>query len=100
MNKPFLPTDRPTSTRTRSISRGLACLALAKLQKIGADKILRTHWPHDDLADLVVKAAQSPTSRLDFESASASKWLFLAGLAPQSVAIRLFEAGPRLDMEA
>lgn len=92
--KPYQPT---TNTRTRSVSRGLAALALGQLQRQSPETILRQHWPHDDDAALIVKGAASPTMLTDVETTS--KWLFLSGLAPQSAAIRLFAAATRLDMD-
>lgn len=83
--------------RTRSISRGLAAVAVGRLTGVHPDKILRQHWQHDHLAGIIAKAAVNPTSTADFETAS--KWLFLSGLAPQSAAVRLFAAATRLDLE-
>ncbi|WP_256806330.1 hypothetical protein [Bradyrhizobium sp. Bra64] len=83
--------------RTRSISRGLAAVAVGRLTGQHPDRILRQHWQHDHQAALIAKAAVTPTAMADVETAS--KWLFLSGLTPQSGAVRLFSGATRLDMD-
>ncbi len=82
--------------RRRSISRGLAAVALAQLRNDYPEAVAKSFWKHDTNAALIARAAVEPTALGEIESTS--KWLFVSGLAPQSVTVKLFSEATRVDL--
>src|SRR5438132_633471 len=71
----------------RSFRRAITAMALADRSR-KPDEILRSAWPHDDMAERLLKAASSPTSTSSYPTHTTAATL--PALAPQSAAVRLF----------
>jgi hypothetical protein len=57
---------------------------------------LRDHFPHDDRAALILRAAVTPTTRADFPAINPTE--AFRSLAPGSAAFRLFDRALRVDL--
>jgi len=79
----------------RSLVRACTAMALAGPTR-SASAVLKSAWPNDDAASLILRAAVSPTLTSNYPTFQAAS--VLPNLAPQSAAIRLFNASMVLDM--
>jgi hypothetical protein len=87
--------NRNGTAQRRSLTRALTAITLAGTTR-SAGAILKAAWPNDDAAGLILRAAVSPTLTANYPAfASVS---VLPNLAPQSAALRLFNASLALDM--
>jgi hypothetical protein len=77
----------------RSFHRAIAAMALSLDGNRGAESLLRRAWPNDTTAQMVLKAAVSPTTAGSFPTIVATNPL--AALAPASAAAQLFEVSVR-----
>lgn len=88
------------ATRTESIHRALAAMALGQLWRERPLDILERSCPNDHAAALITRAASSPTTTTtgpDLLGQLAGS--FLSGLAPQSAAARLFAQFVQLNFD-
>lgn len=103
MNKPavdhkFFPWE--ADLERRSWSRVLAAMALSELQQRANPRtILKSHWPTDDRAALLLKAAQSPTDTTNSGLPAAASVTTWRSLAPGSAAWRLFDHNSALRLD-
>jgi hypothetical protein len=81
---------------TRSVARALAAVALSG-GKENPLKIVQRNFPNDEAAELIVKAAVSPTSTSASSITPTIVGPFLRALAPASAAARLFARALQLD---
>ena len=79
----------------RSLHRAITAITLAG-QDRSPSAVLKSAWPYDDTADMIVRAAVSPTLTANYPAFQAVT--VLPNLAPASAAIRLFNASMTLDM--
>ena len=95
----YRPVDRDLYEREqrRSLTRAIYALAL---RDVGSRKdpgdILRRTWPNDTAADLILRAAVSPTSTSSYPTFTTA--VTLPALAPQSAAVRLFANALKVDL--
>nr|WP_224741168.1 hypothetical protein [Bradyrhizobium sp. 2S1]MCK7667577.1 hypothetical protein [Bradyrhizobium sp. 2S1] len=80
----------------RSWHRAIAASALADLKRSDPADVLKTAWPTDQRAALILRAAQNPTSSADFPPFDRTG--LFQSLAPSSAALQLFERGLKLDL--
>jgi hypothetical protein len=80
----------------RSWHRAIAANALAILRDKKPEAILRSAWPNDDRAMLLLKAAVHSTSTADYPVQNVFE--AYRSLAPGSAAFQLFELGRKLDL--
>jgi hypothetical protein len=69
---------------------------LAALKRSDPADVLKSAWPTDQRAALILRAAQNPTSTDDFPAFD--KTGLFQSLAPSSAALQLFERGLKLDL--
>src|SRR5262245_17468732 len=102
IRKPLVPEDVDRQTvehqQRRALHRALAATALAQLRQKSVDAVLRRHWPNDETAALIVRAAASPLGRDNFLQATVVSLDVLALVAPESGASKLFSRCLRLDL--
>jgi hypothetical protein len=79
----------------RSLTRAITAIALAGTTR-SPSTVLKSAWPYDDAAGLILRAAVSPTLTSTYPAFQAAT--VLPNLAPASAAIRLFNASLTLDM--
>ena len=80
----------------QSWHRAVAASVLAVLKGADSTEVLKSAWPTDQRAALILRAAQSPTSTDDFPAFD--KTGLFQSLAPSSAALQLFERGLKLDL--
>jgi hypothetical protein len=80
----------------QSWHRAITASALASLKRSDPADVLKAAWPSDQRAELILRAAQSPTSSTDFPAFD--KTGLFQSLAPSSAAMQLFERGLKLDL--
>jgi hypothetical protein len=82
----------------RSLVRACTAMALGLVQRQPAPDVLRAAWPNDHGAELVLRAAVTPTTTSSAAVLGIDAVAFLVSLAPQSAAARLFERALRIDL--
>ena len=96
-SRALVPEDLQNGQRERrSWHRVVAASALATLKRSNPADVLKSAWPTDQRAALILRAAQSPTSTDDFPAFDETG--LFQSLAPSSAALRLFELGLKLDL--
>ena len=80
----------------QSWHRVVTASALAALKRSDPADVLKSAWPTDQRAALILRAAQNPTSTNDFPAFD--KTGLFQSLAPSSAALQLFERGLQLDL--
>jgi hypothetical protein len=101
--QPFAVPLRPdysaaASNQFRSVQRAITAIAIGAVTQEHYEKILARHWPRDDTAAVILKAAVSISDTTTVTSVpETAVAAFLGGLAPQSAAVRLFERCVRLN---
>jgi hypothetical protein len=80
----------------RSFVRAATSVALAAAKGADPAKILRSAWPDDDRAALILRGVSDPTSTADYPGLDVVTTL--PQLAPQSAALALFARGGQLDL--
>ena len=85
--------DRAEAHRVerRSWSRAIAARALTSSERGSPEKILKTHWPHDERAALILRGAVGPTSTASSGLPSVDVVGSFRSLSPGSAAWRLFD---------
>ena len=78
----------------RSLVRAITAKALGHKD---AEGLLQRTWPHDSVAEMVLKAAVSPTSTSSYPAYTTAKTL--PALAPQSAAVRLFASAMQISLD-
>jgi hypothetical protein len=97
--RPIVPEDRAAfaAESRRSWHRAIAAHALATLRRNDdAATIVKSTWPNDARAQLIVRGASSPTATADYPSFNPV--VAFRSLAPGSAALALFERGLALDL--
>jgi HK97 family phage major capsid protein len=79
----------------RSLTRAITAMALSRRGEDPAD-LLRAAWPHDSAAEILTKAATTPTSTSSYPTYTTAKTL--PALAPQSASVRLFASAMQVDL--
>jgi hypothetical protein len=94
----LVPEDlaRNGAGQRRSLHRAITALALAAAQRRAPGPILKAAWPNDSAAELVLRAASSPTTMAGFPTVSTVETL--PALAPGSAAVQLFRQSLQLDL--
>jgi hypothetical protein len=99
VRKPFLPptpNDAAVEWR-RSFIRAATASALAQIQKRpDAGDVLRTNWPDDTRAGIILQRGAVEPTKLSALSGNSVTRLML--LAPQSAAVKLFELAIKIDL--
>jgi Phage capsid family len=99
VTRPFLPSDSAFEREQhRSLVRVATAKALGLVTRGNAEEILRRTWPGDTIAQMVLKAAVTPTTTTSASSLAVDAVAFLASMAPQSAAVRLFERALRINL--
>jgi hypothetical protein len=80
----------------QSWHRAVTASALAALKRSEPADVLKSTWPNDQRAALILRAAQDPTSTDDFPAFDRTG--LFQSLAPSSAALQLFELGLKLDL--
>jgi len=80
----------------RSLIRAFTAKALAPAPGEDAGEILRRAWPADREAELILRAAVSPTTTADFPAITTAS--VLPALAPMSASARLFVRCLQIDL--
>jgi hypothetical protein len=83
----------------RSLIRAATAVALGAVSRRPAHEILAGAWPHDRDAELVLRAAVTPTTMTSAAAISVDAIAFLVSMAPQSAAARLFERALRINLQ-
>lgn len=103
MNKPFLPSDLPKADPLRDWRRALTAKAFAASRGVRFERAVEDLWPGERGAvETLTRATVSPTMLGDGTGALAGGRplaAFLASLAPQSAAARLFAMAVRVNMD-
>jgi hypothetical protein len=94
----LVPEDlhRNGQTERRSFHRAITAMALGAGERRGAEAVLHRAWPNDTVAEMVLKAAVSPTSTSDYRTAIVTNPLVT--LAPASAAAQLFAECFQVDL--
>src|SRR5262245_31555146 len=104
IRKPLVPEDVDRQAvehqQRRALHRALAATALAQLRQKSVDTMLRRHWPNDETAALIVRAAASPLGRDNFPQATIVGLDVMSLVAPQSGAAQLFSRCLRIDLSS
>jgi Phage capsid family len=79
----------------RALHRAVACVALGAARRVAPATVLKTNWPGDRRAELLLRSATSPTTSAEFPPTEAVG--AFRSLAPGSVALALFGRGLQID---
>src|SRR5262249_32937237 len=82
--------------QTQSLHRAMTAAVLGHMRKQTPAEVLRAHWPRDDAADILLRAAQTPLDREHYPKAVGVQLLPI--VAPSAAATQLFEKCLRLDL--
>jgi hypothetical protein len=80
----------------QSFVRAVTAQALGEVRQCAPASILRTAWPNDSTAPLILRAATSPTTTADYRTATVVNPLVT--LAPASAAAQLFAECFQVDL--
>jgi hypothetical protein len=90
------PEDLHGAAERRSLHRAVAAIALGAAKATDPKHILRSAWPEDHRATIMLRAASNPIDSTTYPGLDAVTTL--PQLAPQSAAMKLFARGARLDL--
>jgi hypothetical protein len=93
--RPFFSDDTSYSNK-QSLVRAITASALAAREHGDAHRILRSAWPDDNRAQMILRAAVTPTSTADFPTFDPVT--AFRSIAPASAAFALFDRGLKLDL--